>query len=348
MNKKFVIKIFLLIAMLNIAATNVNAQEGSYAGSFARMGFGARGLSMGNALVSDIYGDVSGYYNPALSCFQDQGYLNLGYTFLTLDRSLNYVGFSKKFNLPNKADQGAGISLSWINAGVGNIDGRDNDTRQTGMLNTFENQFYLGTGFLLDKDFSVGVGFKLYYSKLYDGVKSSTVAFDIGSIYRVMPNLSLGFAVRDISAKYKWDSSPVYGTSGTTTTDKFPTLIDLGGTYELPNKRGSVSLEFETISNPRFETTDSLGNVTQSDRKIEYTFKIGAEYKLTEQFILRGGVDRIDFSADDLMGNIKPGLGIGFYKTFTKNTLLGIDYSFQYEPFTHDGIHNISIGFKFK
>jgi hypothetical protein len=348
MNKKFIKIIFLLIIISKSLSTRGYAQLGSYAGSFARMGFGARGLSMGNALVSDIYGDVSGYYNPALSCFQDNGILNLGYTFLTLDRSLNFVGFAKKFNLPGKQDQGAGISMSWINEGVSNIDGRDNDTRQIGTYSTYENQFYLGTGFLLDKDFSLGVGFKLYYSKLFDGVKSSTVAFDLGAIYRVMPNVSLGLAVRDISAKYKWDSSPAYGTSGTTTQDKFPMLIDLGGTFELPKKLGSVSLEFETFYNPQFETTDSIGLITKSDRKINYTFKVGGEIKLTEQFILRAGVDRMDLSSDDFFGNIKPGIGIGFYKTFTKNTLLGLDYSFQLEPFTHDGIHNISVGFKFK
>jgi hypothetical protein len=348
MNKKFIITIFLLLIMQCILTSGVQSQVGSYAGSFARMGFGARGLSMGNALVSDIYGNVSGYYNPSLACFQEEGILNLGYTFLTLDRKLNYIGFAKKFSLPNNKNQGAGISLSWINSGVGEIDGRDNDTRQIGTLSTFENQFYLGTGFLLDKDFSVGVGFKLYYSKLYEEVKSSTVAFDIGALYRVLPNLSLGFAVRDIAAKYKWDSSPAYGTSGTTTENKFPTLIDLGGTFLLPKNLGLVSLGLETYVNPQFVTTDTLGIETKSDRKYNYVLKLGTEIRLTEQMVIRAGVDRMDLSADDFFGNIKPGIGLGFYKTFSKNILLGFDYSFQIEPFTHDGIHNLAIGFKFK
>ena len=341
-------KIFLIIAVLILASASVNAQVGSYAGSFARMGFGARGLAMGNAMVSDIFGDVNGYYNPSLACFQNEGYLNLGYTVMTLDRKLNYVGFAKKFNVEKNQNRGAGISISWINSGVSNIDGRDNDGKELGDLSTFENQFYLGTGFLLDDNFALGVGFKLYYSKLYTDVKSTSVGFDIGGIYRLRPDLSLGFAVRDISAKYKWETSKIYGDQGTTTENKFPTLADIGATYELPKNLGTASVELETYFNPQFETKDSLGMVVKSDRTYNYVLKAGAEIKISEELRFRAGVDRMDLKADDFFGNMKPGFGIGFYKSFMKGTKLGIDYSFQIEPYSHYPIHNISVGFKFK
>lgn len=328
---------------------NADAQLGSYAGSFARMGFGARGLAMGNALVSDIFGDVSGYYNPSLSCFQEQGILNLGYTAMTLNRRLNFIGFAKKFKLQNQEKKGAGISLSWINSGVADIDGRDNDAKQIGTLSTYENQFSLGTGFLVDENFAIGVGFKLYYAKLYDEVKSSSISFDIGALYRVRPNLSIGFAIRDIAARYKWTTSDLYGQElGTTTENKFPVLADIGATYLLPKDLGTASLEFETFINPRFETKDTSGIVTKSDRTYNYVIKLGTEIKFSEQLKFRAGVDRIDLKADDFWGNVKPGLGIGFYKTFNKDLTLGVDYAFQLEPFTHEPIHNIGIGFKFK
>ena len=107
-------KIFLIFTIIFLSHLNADAQLGSYAGSFARMGFGARGLAMGNALVSDIFGDVSGYYNPSLACFQEQGFLNVGYTAMTMDRRLNFIGFAKKFKLQNQEKSGAGITLSWI------------------------------------------------------------------------------------------------------------------------------------------------------------------------------------------------------------------------------------------
>jgi hypothetical protein len=341
-------KIFLIISVIFFTCLSANAQLGSYAGSFARMGFGARGLSMGNALVSDVFGDINGYYNPSLSCFQENGILNLGYTAMTLDRRLNYVGFSKKFKLQSQPKGGAGISLSWINSGVSNIDGRDNDAKQIGTLSTFENQFSLGTGFLVDENFSLGVGFKLYYSKLYDQVKTTSVAFDLGATYKARPDLSFGFAVRDISAKYKWETSKIYGDLGTTTENKFPVLADFGATYLFPKNYGTASVEVETSINPRFETKDTSGITVQSDRTYNYIIKFGAEIKLSEQLKIRAGIDRMDLKADDFWGNVKPGFGVGFYKTFSKDITLGLDYSFQIEPFSHDGIHNIGIGFKFK
>jgi len=341
-------KIFLILAILILAQAAAKAQSGSYAGSFARMGFGARGLAMGNAMVSDIFGDVNGYYNPSLACFQDEGYLNLGYTAMTLDRRLNYIGFAKKFKMPKNDDGGAGISLSWINAGVSKIDGRDNDGNELGDLSTFENQFYLGTGFLIDKNFAFGVGFKLYYSKLYDEVKTNSVGFDIGAIYRLRPDLSLGFALRDLGARYKWETNKIYGELGTTTENRFPVLADIGATYLLPNNFGTASVEFETVINPRFETKDTVGTITKSDRTYNYVIKAGTEIRLSEQLRLRAGIDRMDLKSDDFFGNIKPGFGVGFYKSFGKDMKLGLDYSFQLEPYSHDGIHNVSIGFKFK
>jgi hypothetical protein len=340
-------KIFLFTVIL-FTYLSANAQVGSYAGSFARMGFGARGLSMGNALVSDIFGEVNGYYNPSLSCFQEDGFLNLGYTAMTLDRRLNYVGFAKKFKFKNSPKDGAGISLSWINSGVSDIDGRDNDAKQIGMLSTYENQFYLGTGFLLDENFAVGVGFKLYYAKLYDEIKTTSVAFDLGATYKARPDLSLGFAIRDISARYKWETSKIYDALGSTTENKFPVLADLGATYLFPKNIGSASLEFETFINPRFETKDTLGLVTKSERTYNYVIKVGTEFKLSEQLRIRAGLDRVDLKADDFWGNMKPSFGVGFYKAFNKEITLGVDYSFQIEPFSHDGIHNVGIGFKFK
>ena len=342
------LKRIILITFFITTLTAVSfAQTGSYAGAFARMGFGAKGLAMGNAMVSNSFGDVSSYYNPALSCFQVQGFANLGYTFLSLDRKLNFVSFSKKFNLQSNKKGGAGISLSWINAGVNNIDGRDNDTRQLGDLSTFENQFALGTSFLIDENFSLGVAFKLYYAKLYDKVTTNSVAFDIGAVYKLYPNLSFGLALKDISARYKWETSKIYGSSGTTTENKFPVLLNLGSTYLLPKNFGTVSLELESYINPKLETKDETGVVINSDRKINYYLKAGGEIKVSNNLYLRAGIERIEFGSEDFWGNIKPGFGIGFYRNFTKGIILGIDYSFQLEPYSHEPVQNLGIGFKF-
>lgn len=339
------LKKIILILMFFVAADSYS-QVGSYAGGFARLGFGARGMGMGNAMVSNIFGDVSGYYNPALACFQEKGIVNLGYTFLSLDRKLNFIGFSKKFKLPNQDKGGAGISFSLINSGVSNIDGRDNDGTQIGSFATYENQFYLGTSFLLSENFAAGVGFKMYLSKLFDNVTTTSVAFDIGAVYKHSENLSFGIAIRDISAKYKWDTSDLYGSNGNTTEDKFPTLANLGASYQLPKNIGNVSLEFESYFNPKIK--DKTTGETKTRKNISY-FKLGGEIYLNENIKLRAGLDRIDFanSTEDIGGNLKPSFGVGFIKPIGKSTMLGLDYSFQLEPYSKDPIQIIGINFKF-
>lgn len=321
------------------------AQLGSYAGAFSRMGFGARGLGMSNAMVSDIFGDINGIYNPALNVFQEKGIVNLGYTFLSLDRKLNFVGFTKKFKLPKQQTGGAGITIAWINAGVSDIDGRDNDTKQIGMFSTFENEFYFGTSFLLSEQFSLGLGFKLYYAKLFKDITASSFALDFGAVYKANNRLAFGLSVKDIGAKYEWQTSSLYGSLGNSTKDKFPKVLDLGTTYLLPKNFGIVSLGLQQYFNPE-NKPDTNGIIPE--KKNNTMLKLGFEINVISQVKFRAGLDRIDFASDDFTGNLEPSFGLGLNKNFSQSINLGIDYSFQFEPFTHDPVQNIGIVFKFK
>lgn len=339
--KKYILILIFTAAIIQQA----EAQLGSYAGTFSRMGFGARGMSMGNAVSSDIFGDIAGIYNPAISSFQTDGKVDLGYTFLSFDRKLNFVGFTQKFKFPNQKEGGAGITLAWINAGVGDIDGRDNDTRQTDLLSTFENEFYLGTAFILSDQLSIGIGFKLYYAKLYEDITSSSFAIDLGSIYKANENLAFGLTLKDLGAKYEWQTTSIYGANGNSTEDKFPRLLELSGTYLLPQNYGIVSLGLVQYINPKPESTSGDASGTSSSNTV---LRFGIETNIIEQVKLRAGLDRIDFSTDDFTGNLEPSFGFGIDKNFSKSINLGVDYSVQIEPFSSDLTQNIGIVFKFK
>ncbi|MEO8665201.1 MAG: DUF5723 family protein [Ignavibacteria bacterium] len=339
--KKIFLILLLFVSWINIS----NAQLGSYAGTFSRMGFGARGLAMGNAMVANVYGDVNGIYNPALATFQQDGLINLGYTFLSLDRKINFVGFTKKFKLPNQDKGGAGITIAWINAGVSDIDGRDNDAERLGLFSTFENEFYLGTGFIISDQVSLGLGFKLYYAKLFEEVTATSFAIDLGAVYKPSSRLAIGVSLKDIGAKYEWQTTAVYGSNGNTTTDKFPKVVDLGATYLLPKNFGMVSLGLQQYFNPELINNVTLEAIEKSNNTV---IKFGLEVKIIDQVKFRAGLDRIDLSSDDFTGNLKPSFGVGLNKNFSSSTSLGVDYSFQLEPYTHDPIQNIGLVFKFK
>ncbi len=322
---KFIIKIVLILLITSASF----AQIGGLPGAFTRMGFGSRGISMGNAMTSVTYGDVVGYYNPALSAFQNEHLINLSYSFLALDRALNFVSYTKNFKLPNQKEGSAGFTFSWINAGVGKIDGRDADGFSIGELSTFENQFMFAPSIRVSEQVSLGAGFKFYYAKLYDNVTTTAFGFDIGGLVKVNDKINVGFAVKDINTKYEWNTTEVYGQLGTTTKEKFPNLYNIGVSYLLPKNLGVASLEFE-LSNQK-----------------TYVIKGGVEIKPIEGISFRGGFDRFDFKSDDKFGNSKFSFGVGYQKSL-KNFILGLDYSFVMEPYSNSPFQTITAVFKIK
>jgi len=323
------IKIIIVLFALHFSTDSVFAQLGGLPGAFTRMGFNARGIGMGNAMTSVTKGDITGYYNPALSSFQDEHLINLSYSFLSLDRSLNFVSYTKDFKLPNQSEGGAGITFSWINAGVGKIDGRDIDGFSIGELSTHENQFLFAPSIKVSQKLSLGVGFKLYYSKLYEGITTTSFGFDLGGLYKVNDLINVGLSVRDINSTYEWNTTDIYGSNGRQTKDKFPKLYTLGVSYLLPNNFGIVSLDYET--------SNKKSNI----------IRVGAEISPIKDINFRAGIDRFNFSAEDKIGGARAMLGLGYQKNF-KSYVVGIDYSFVMEPYTHDPFQTITAVFKFK
>ena len=135
--KIFIIKILLLLLSLPflIEAQPKFSKISSLPGAFSRMGFGARGIGMGNSMSSIIEGNLVSYYNPALIVYQENNSFQTSYSFLSLDRSLNFLNFTRRFEFYSAKDSlienpkpraTAGVSVGIINAGVSKIDGRDN------------------------------------------------------------------------------------------------------------------------------------------------------------------------------------------------------------------------------
>ena len=290
------------------------------AGAFSRMGFGARGMGMGNALTAVGSGEVSAYYNPALAAFADQRYVDATVGLLSLDRYLNFLSYTQSIQ-----PQG-GISVGIINAGTRNIDGRDNDGYHTENYSTTENQFFLAFANRVADAVSIGVGVKVYYSKLFDKVSTTTVGFDAGGYFQITQDLSLGVAIKDLGSKYKWDTSPIYGTDGRQTTDQFPSLRRIGLAYELFSKKMILSAEYE----------NSSAGVS--------LFRFGGEYSIVQSFSIRTGLDRWD-TGDNAAG-AKPSFGFTVKNAFDQWTPI-LNYAFVIEPFSPHGMHIISLTVSF-
>jgi hypothetical protein len=304
-------------------------------GAFSRIGFGARGIGMGNAMSSLTEGELVSYYNPAITPFQENNSFQAGYSFLTLDRSLNFFNFTRKFDFFSAKDTiaetrkprtTAGLSIGAINSGVSNIDGRDNNGLPTGELSTSENQFFIGLAARISDRISIGISTKFYYYSLYEDISSTSLGFDVGALYRLNENFNVSLVIADINSKYKWDTSPVYQTEGLTSEDKFPGLRKLGVSYR--------NRELGLLGAIDFENSSVKTNILRA----------GIEYNIYDQFYIRGGVDQFNLSNTDWPA--KPSLGFSFFQPFG-NLVVGVDYAFQFEQYSSADRHILSVNFNF-
>lgn len=293
-----------------------SAQLGGTPGAFSRMGFGARGMGMGNALTAVTTGDIVGYYNPALLSWAQYRHASASFGVLSLDRRLNFLSYSQPLQ-PT-----AGISAGIINAGVSNIDGRDADGEPTGPLKTSENEVFLSFSNKFKAGYSLGVTIKFLYHQLYTDVSSSTVGIDVGLLVPVGNVVTIGATARDLNSKYRWDTSKLYGEQGSSKTSEFPQLYTLGVAYKLPDSLGIIAVEVEATN------------------KKTLMGRFGIEIPLLPEVSVRAGMDRIDLKEK---GNgVKPTFGFTARKNLDDWTP-AINYAFVVEPFSPTTTHIISV-----
>jgi len=336
MRNKIPASIFFLFlfSITTVIAQPKFTEINSKVGTFSRMGFGARGIGMGNAMSSITEGNLVSYYNPALSPFQENNSFQTSYSFLSLDRSLNFLSFTKKFDfysskdtsVTRKPSRTAGISAGIINSGVSGIDGRDNNGLPTGELSTSENQFFLSVANRFSEKLSIGISVKFYYYKLYEKITSSGLGIDIGTLYKINNNWNVSLMISDLNSKYEWDTSPIYDQQGLTTTDKFPVMNKIGVSYNNPELKLLTAIEFEN--------SNAGTNI----------IRLGAEYNIYEGLFFRGGVDQFNLSNTD--APVKPSLGFTYIKKIN-NLAIGIDYAFMVEQYSSSDRHIIGLNINF-
>lgn len=330
-------KIFLMIFLLTtiyLPAQPVQSKIAGKPGAFGRLGFGAEGIGMGNALSAVISGNLVGYYNPALSVFQEGNSFQTSYSFLSLDRSLNFLSFTRKFDFfskrrsedNTKPQATAGISIGLINSGVSNIDGRDNQGNATGPLSTSENQFFGAFSVKITDKFAFGITAKFYYYKLYEEINSNSFGLDLGILYRFTNMLTASLVVSDLNSKYKWDTTPVYGQDGTILEDKFPMLRKLGVSYYFD--------EIKLLASAEYENSDAETNIIRA----------GLEYQIYEGLFVRGGIDQFDVSNSDFLP--KPSAGFSFHKELA-GFIAAVHYAFMLEQYSPEDRHVVGLSINF-
>lgn len=336
-------KVLVGVVFLGATFASTGDAHAQSAGGFARMGFGARGIAMSNALVADAFADGAPYYNPALAPFATGQSLEASAALLSLDRELQFLQFSTPL------EPTAGIAAGLIHAGVSNIDGRDNSGYHTSDYSTDEFAFFLAFGTHLTSRLTAGLGLQLFRADYFDELEPvHSIGIDLGMTYLVTDDLRLGLAVDELLARYSWDTSDLYGSAGRTTSDRFPVRIRFGGAYRLMDGRAQVTAEYEsriTSMEHRVRSVEIVGDAplevvnTARSSMHESRLRVGAEYRLSDIFALRGGVDRI--GADALEG-VTPSAGFMVEQPVGPLSVRG-EYAFVLEPYSAGAMHLITL-----
>jgi len=236
------IKLLLIISVL-IPVCVFGSENGGYAGSFLRMGLGARSISMGNTGVAFPTTAYSAFYNPAAYGNIEDHLVGLSYSFLSLDRRFEYISYSMR------VPPGAGFSIGWIESGVGDIVSYNSIGEASGEINHSSNAVYFSFGRRFGDKLSVGVSVKILFESINDGTtefdySANGVGFDFGFIYLISEQLIVGGQVKDINSKLKANTDQIFERGGTTI-DVFPVTYKIGAYYVTPLEWLKAAYDFE-------------------------------------------------------------------------------------------------------
>ncbi len=288
MNRSIKILLALCLATLLFAGD----EAGGVAGAYLRMSPDARTAALGNATTA-LYNDVNiSLSNPASIPSLEEKQFSSSFQFLSLDRSYQTLSFGVKMP-PN-----AGMSISWIHAGVDNIDGRNYSNDYTYEYSWSQDAFIIGFGLQIVDWLSVGVSGKVLSDQLINS-SSSGFSADIGLSVKPVKNMVLAMVVKDISGKTTWDTSmEPYVDYQTRRVDYYPTTFHFGISYKL-------------LDRVLFTGAYKYSEI------IEPTWHAGVEARLWDGIYVRGGAN-----------NGTPTFGLGTSFKLWRNISSRMDYAF--------------------
>ncbi len=331
--RHFLLCLLCLLPQLVVAQT---------AGHIGRMGFGSRGIAVGNSLAGDASGLASPFYNPALAPYVNAQSLALSAALMTNDRQLQFV----ELRTPLKPL--AGLTAGLIHTGVQNIDQRDLSGYHTGMASTNEYVFFGAFGVRVGKKASIGVGLQLFRNDLHSDLPTTqTLGLDIGLGVQILSSVHVGIVLDDLLAKYRWDP---LSSNGGGTTDEFPTRLRIGASWTLMEGRLILLGEYESmfsrrdLREPRVIFGGSTPQQTFDTRELTLhamQFRLGAEYSLVPSLVIRAGMGRLE---EISRGGPRPSAGFMIEQSLGL-LLTHAAYTFVVEPYALGTMHLISLRF---
>lgn len=321
------------------------AARAQQAGAFARMGFAARGMALGNALVADRDGGAASYYNPALAAYGDRE-VEAAFALLRADRELQFIRFRSP--LPPRA----GIAGGLIHAGVEEIDGRDESGYHTRTYSTDEFAGSVDFGLRFGDRFGAGIGLRVYRSSLVPEIPAAnSLGLRAGLLARVTERITAGLVVDDLLAGYQWDSSSLYEQDGTRVSDSFPLRLRLGASGRFVEDDLHLHLAYApdwVRAEQPVREVRLVGGVPRGVTRMravsdwQGSWRAGAEWRAASSFWVRAGISGVRWSAPR---PVKPSAGFSIRES-VRDLPLRIAYAAVLEPYVSVPVHVVSLRFE--
>jgi hypothetical protein len=312
MSKATPLWIFLILFLCSLPVL-AETEDGGYADAFLQPGFGARALGMGGAFAGVADDATGGFFNPAGLVQLKKRTYGAFYSKMTLDRRSSYVVYNQPI-----LDE-ATIGLAWINAGVGDVAGRNRDGEITGDITNYQNLVQLFYSRKIIEELSAALSMEYIQYNLAN-INAYGLGGGLSVMGRPLPKLRLGFSAENIGLKLSWTSGNYwkqFDMLGSSTKDEFPVNFRLGASYLLLKDRVLLSSEVDKS--------------TKQEGKIH----LGAEGWALENLAGRIGYDD---------GALTLGLGL---KQKIRSVVFGFDYAFVSGRVGEDADHLISLQFEF-
>ena len=304
--KRYIIFIVSILFLFKLQAD----PGGGYPGSYLNMGFNATSLSMGRAGVAMPNRGAPMYNNPAGLAFSTGRLAEFNYFFLSFDRNMHYTGLS------TPVEPTAGLGMAWIHAGVDDIQGRSGTGQKTRTYETGQNAFILSMANAFFEDFALGISIKLLRNDMLD-ISAEGVGIDIGMLYKVTDNITLGAQVRDINSGYTWQTSDIFGdTEGQNYKESFPV-------------KGLIGLAWQ------YKNILIAGDLEYTDKNI-FRYHTGLEYTYQGIASLRAGLN-----------SSRPTFGGGLRYDLFKNIDTELNYCLIFDSVGEGNTHLFSWKFEF-
>ena len=307
----------VLIALMAFAPWSATAED---AFPWLRLGAGAQSIGVGGAVTATVDDATATVWNPAgLASVKN----------MTFTASTFNMGFDARhsfFGIANSFGNGAiGLAVSGVT--VDDIDHVSADDRRVGTFRSNSNAVSLSYGHMFG-NFGIGIGLGVltdvysFDAERVNGVRGADIGF-IGRRTYTMPNgkeipvFTYGLAVRNLGSSY----------SGNHSESAVPMLVDAGVAFKLPRKGAGVTFSFDVEH--EFAELDEATTAAS----------IGAEYKISKRFAIRGGAMGTQ-DHQSLFGGF--GVNVGG---------LNIDYALQDAPATRlhgsGTTHHVSMSYSY-